>query len=319
MTARNHHFLPQGYLRGFDADQSRRRRVQVFDLEGRKSFPTNVRNIAAERNFNRIDVKGLAPDALENGLGAQEQLFSTAIDRIAASSTLEAEALGTVLYWVGLFYLRNPRVRALMTSVLDDTVKRIMRLSVETPEAHAKTMERIGVPPERAASGYSTVKRFVEQGNYRIEMPREDHIAREFRDAERMVPLLNARTWMLIHAGAHTGGFVTSDNPTPLVWNKRELDTPATPPDLMMASTSLVFPLTKDFCLVGMMEGQAVLIEATLDAVARLNTAIVRFADRQIYAPHDKFVFFDKDEAARFGHDLLTFPAKPGHVRKRAR
>ena len=66
--ARNHHFVPQGYLAGFTDTGTREGRLYVLDLQTQKAFATRPRNVAAQRDFNRIDVEDQRPDALNKHL-----------------------------------------------------------------------------------------------------------------------------------------------------------------------------------------------------------------------------------------------------------
>ncbi len=63
--AHNHHFVPQGYLRSFAEGVGRQARIVAVDRVERKVFRTKVRNIGAARDFNRVDIDGVDPNALE--------------------------------------------------------------------------------------------------------------------------------------------------------------------------------------------------------------------------------------------------------------
>jgi Protein of unknown function (DUF4238) len=64
MTARQHHYVPRCYLKGFVANRNKPK-LFVVDLKERRSFSTNPINVGAERDFHRIVVDGHRPDALE--------------------------------------------------------------------------------------------------------------------------------------------------------------------------------------------------------------------------------------------------------------
>jgi hypothetical protein len=64
MLARRHHYLTQCYLKGF-ATERRKPRLFVIDISARKTFRTGPENIGAIRDFNRVDLPGIAPDQLE--------------------------------------------------------------------------------------------------------------------------------------------------------------------------------------------------------------------------------------------------------------
>lgn len=84
MTARNHHFVPQCYLKGF-ARHRNKPKVRVIDLRQRKTFETNPKNIAAERDFNRVEIAGHPPDAIEAAFSRFESQLAPALDRIIAA------------------------------------------------------------------------------------------------------------------------------------------------------------------------------------------------------------------------------------------
>ena len=55
-TARNHHYVPQFYLKGFSDPNLQNEQLHVIDKVDRRHFVTNPRNIASQRDFNRINL-----------------------------------------------------------------------------------------------------------------------------------------------------------------------------------------------------------------------------------------------------------------------
>src|SRR4051812_2922984 len=113
MTARRHHYLSQCYLKGFA--QPRRRgkshHILVFDRNG-KTFTTNIINVAAEKDFHRIDVEGQTPDAFEQGMARFESDLAPALSRISDAKSLTNEQDRIVLFnFVALLAAKNPRHR----------------------------------------------------------------------------------------------------------------------------------------------------------------------------------------------------------------
>jgi hypothetical protein len=108
--AHNHHFVPQGYLRRFADGIGRKARINVCDKVEKKCFSTLVRNIAAIRDFNRIDVEGHHPNALEDAYAEFEGPASEALVRIEKSGSFShGEDRDLVLNLVALLAARNPR------------------------------------------------------------------------------------------------------------------------------------------------------------------------------------------------------------------
>src|SRR3954466_12437995 len=79
-TARRHHYVPQFYLRGFSPPRKKVRQVVVFDRNRRAPFQSPIANIAAERDFNQVDVEGLDPNTIETGMSKFESRCSSALE-----------------------------------------------------------------------------------------------------------------------------------------------------------------------------------------------------------------------------------------------
>jgi len=97
VTARRHHFVPQCYLKGFTVERKKKRRITVFDAKESKVFTAAIDNVALERDFNRIEIDGLAPDAFENAMAKFESEISAVLDRIKATLSIAAEPDRTAL------------------------------------------------------------------------------------------------------------------------------------------------------------------------------------------------------------------------------
>lgn len=79
---KNQHFVPQFYLRGFACEN---RQIFVFDKFRRKSFKTNIENVACEKYFydlpNTDDGRdGIDDQVVEKGLSFLESEFSKSLD-----------------------------------------------------------------------------------------------------------------------------------------------------------------------------------------------------------------------------------------------
>jgi len=118
-TARRHHYVPQFYLRGFSLPRKKVPQVEVFDRNRWAPFQSPIANIAAERDFNRIDVEGLDPNAFEEAIARIESKFALALQRIIAARSLRDEDdRAMLLNLIALLFLRNPRRRELKPPIL---------------------------------------------------------------------------------------------------------------------------------------------------------------------------------------------------------
>ena len=64
-VARNHHYVPQFYLRGFLDPDLKKEQLNVIDKVGRRRFPANPRKIAVKCDFNRVNILGQPIDQVE--------------------------------------------------------------------------------------------------------------------------------------------------------------------------------------------------------------------------------------------------------------
>src|SRR4029077_18764228 len=108
VTARRHHYVPQCYLKGVAIGGDK---PQVFVIDGKeqRSFCTAPANVAAERDFNRIEVEGYAPDALESAFSGFEAEVAEALSRIIRDRTVKSDDdRAYLLNLMALMTIKNP-------------------------------------------------------------------------------------------------------------------------------------------------------------------------------------------------------------------
>ena len=89
----------------------------MFDREREKMYQAGIDNVAAQRDFNAIDIEGMNPDAFEKSISAFETELADALQRVVAVRSLaNEEDRACQLNLVGLTALRNPRLREPATS-----------------------------------------------------------------------------------------------------------------------------------------------------------------------------------------------------------
>lgn len=98
--AKIHHYVPQGYLKFF-AKQSRLKNgvkywVSVYDKQNHHQYPSNISHVAAEKNYNKIDLSQFVQAPPENDPLYYEKIYTDLIEgqlpqiirNIIAASTL---------------------------------------------------------------------------------------------------------------------------------------------------------------------------------------------------------------------------------------
>jgi hypothetical protein len=309
MTARIHHYVPKLYLRGFSCDR-RRRKVCVVDGFEQTVFTTNIHNVAAERDFNRIDVAGIEPDKLETDLSEFETKVAAAITRTCQQANFQdAEDRRLIFNLICLMAVRNPRHRNSLNDFQGRIAKMIMDQTLATPErwnSQIAQAKEAGYMAMDADATYDKMKAFHESGNYKVELRREAHLALELSVHDEILPYIAERKWTLLHAPPDEGQFITSDHPVCLVFTDPEIQRP-TPIGFGLANTEVLFPLTADFALLGTFECEERKLDADIITIANCNAAVIAHAERQVYASSPDFPYLSRGRMlfAR-GEECLT-------------
>lgn len=316
MTARQHHDLPQCYLKGF-AHHRDKPRLFVIDGKTGRTFTSHPRNLAQERDFHRVDVEGLAPDAIENALAQVEGEIAPALERIARTARrTEGDDRALLLTLVALSAVKNPQRREAMRDFQERVGKQVMQLALADKarwEGQVQQMKDAGVMAADEPADYEGMKEFVEAGEYRIEMKTDAHLAMELKVFEDVLAMLDKRKWAVLRAPAKSAGFVTSDHPVNLFWSDPKLEKGFYPPGFGLGKTTVLFPVAREVAIMGAFETPAD-FEADLSPqeVAEVNSQIIAGAERQIFARDGEFNFMaPRSGKMRRGVDL------PGEIRAR--
>lgn len=308
-AARNHHWIPQCYLRGFARSPSKNAQLYVVDSVSGKAFMTTPRNVASERDFNRIEVDGMDPDHVEGGYARFEGVASAALRRLCDTRDFgSAEDHNLILNLIALLAIRNPRMRESSRRMHETLIKRAMDVATATKDRFERSMAgavRSGyVEPDHGMS-YESMRDFVERDRFIIELPTTRHVEDELKRVDVILPLLGRRCWMLLRAAPGTGGFVTSDHPVVLDWIDRRGRGTFQSPAHGLKSTEVIFPVSQDLVMYGQFEGRFGVLDVGLEAVTRINTDIIAHAQRQVYAKDDRFHYAITPGRVSFGADLL--------------
>lgn len=284
--ARNHHFVPQGYLAAFTDTGTRDGQLCVFDLITRSCFTTRPRNVAAERDFNLVEVEGQAPDFLEKGLGAAlEDRAASVIRKIGEEKCLpEDHDLSYVINLICLLVVRNPRARRSLTRAKQQTAKTIGKMLVSDKqiyEHHLRKACEAGYITESDVS-FERMKEFVDSGRYTIEVATHGLIRTELSIFNKVLRCLGSRYWSLLDAAPDAPDFITCDHPVTLVFKDQEVQGPI---GVGSRQTEIVFPLGPRQALLGVFEDPLKqVVSVNSKGVAATNTRVIRHADRQFYS-----------------------------------
>lgn len=309
MTARQHHYLSQCYLKGFTKGRAKKSKLWVLSPRASKMFQTTPRNVGGVRDFNRIDSPGLDQNVLETELAKFEDKAASALKRLLQTSSFSGETRDVLLNLIALLAVRSPERREHMRQFHAQIVERLMDLTLYSKErwesqyAQAKASN----PELQDNVSYEDMKTFFESKQYKVDLKREYQIHMEMVQVDAILPCLHNRNWTLLKTNSVTGPFITTDKPVDLSWNDPESVPPLyrNSPGFGLKSTQVYFPVSQDLALIGEFDGEDRMVNATEQLVALLNSKMLYGFYNQIYTPITGFKFVGKGNILRTGSALV--------------
>ena len=309
--ARKHHYIPQFYLQGFLNRNLKKEQFHVIDKVERRHFVTTPRNVGSQTDFNRVNVQGKSIDAAEKLFAEIEGEVARVLKGIEENTTLPEDAndMETLIYFVALFYMRNPKIRNNLANNETAVFKQFMNALFFRPERYESYRQQ-----QKAAGkelpDYETMKRFVESENYDIKYGHGHQLRYELESIDNVVlPLLTQRQWSLFVAEEGASDFVCSDYPVALISTGDPPENPYHPyniggPGLAQKNTELTVPLNRRMALIATFENESCIATADEKIVAEINARTIHFATRQIYCSNLDFKFWD-DGGLKSERDLF--------------
>ena len=281
--ARNHHWIPQCYLKGFAKARSKKSKLTVLDLIGQKTFETVPRNVASERDFNRLDSSTIDPNLVEKRLGELEGALDSVLGEIISKARMPAgDELVLLMNFIALMSVRNPRARSEMNRALAQTSEYILDIAMSSKVMWDSQMERLRTDGVRDTIEYEQALALHGAVPLKCEIANAFHVQQELEVLDAVIPCLLSRKWSLHVAPSACGGFVTSDHPVCLYWcdgiQRRN------PPGHALTHTEVMFPISKELLAVGRFVKESAPMQVDMFDVAYANSVIACFARRQVYA-----------------------------------
>ncbi len=288
--SRRHHYLPQSYLAGFTDSGAKDGRFFVLEVETGNSFITSPKNVAAERDFNRFEIDGEDPDVLEQALAPFERFAANAILRVEKKEVFpNDEDFSYLINLLCLIAVRNPHLRKSFNRLREQVVRRIAELLVSDKKLWERNVKKAKESGKSVPSNvpFKDVKRFVQEGEYRIEFGVESNIRAEFRLFNSLLPILGKRLWSLFIVPKGLPEFVCSDHPVTLVWKSPDLKGPI---GYGLRHTEVFFPLNRRRALWGVFENPlppVVILDEPM--VAEMNARVALNAEQHVFSACESF------------------------------
>ena len=295
-ATRKQHFVPPFYLRKFVGAKDM---LLVFDREKEETYRSKPPGVAAQRDFNRIDVEGMDPNAVEKVLSEFEGETAPRLDRVIANKSIADEAdRSAMVNLMAAMTLRNPKRRRGFGTVIENFTKSFLG-GKENYETYVADMKKAGKEPE-----FTLEELRRELAGATITAPKETIIGAEIDQHDPAAKRLWEKKLQLVVAPDSSGGFVTTDDPVCIRWTDGQEH--ADRPGLAEVNSEILFPLSPKLALRGRAEGEENVVDADAAMVAEMNSHLINNATRQVYADDHAFKYARSEpQELRSGATLL--------------
>ena len=303
--SRNHHYIPQSYLRGFLDPSLKKEQLHVIDKIERRHFVTSPRNVGSQRDFNRVDIPGRPIDALEKLFAGIDGETARVLKYVEKNKTLPKDTdMGILIDFVALIAVHNPQIRNILANAETKKIKEDMGLLVSSRQRYKSQMQQLFGEGKEMLE-YEVAKRFVEEGRFHIKYRHGHHLNYELDTTHNTIyPILAQKQWSLWIAVEGTSDFVCSDHPVVFVRTPDNPDYLYAHPEIGMRHTELIVPLNRRMALASTAEGSFDVEIVDEDTIATINALTIDSATRQIYCSNLNFKFLDNGEV-KSGGDLV--------------
>ena len=309
--SRRHHYISQGYLRGFAGKKGKKHKLWALDFKDKIQFSPSPANIAAKRDYNRVEIEGVDPNVFEKSFAQFEDDAIKEIRKLEKTLQFSGETKNYIINFIAFFYSRTPRLRERFRSFHEDLNQMLLETTLATPERWNSVGEQFKKdrPEDYIDIPYEEILEFVQKKRYTFSLRTEYHIGVELRSIENLVAILAPRNWMLVKATKESGPFITSDDPVFIDYRNPDEVPPfiRNSPGFGAIDTVVQFPVTQNLLLLGEFNGPSGVAGASRATAAQANSATIGKATRQIYAPSGDFLYIDKDLVVRDGRCLLNY------------
>jgi len=271
--ARKHHYVTAAYLAQFTNTGTKKGLLCAVDFSTEKFFPAKPDDVAFEPDFNRIEIDGMAPDALETAMGGVEGRAIREIREICKTGKLpDMDAFSYIYNLITLFAVRNPALREAvrvaerhMARVMLD----VMTSSKEMYEQQTKRTKEAGFIRADLNVSYDQMKDFATRDAYTISIPTQRHIHSEFTIFPKMLDKVAQRYWSVMTVKNEAPDLITCDRPAPTRLGDRTIAFTISPRYALLGASKLYAPAE---------------FEIDASAVAEINTQLMKQAIKQIYS-----------------------------------
>lgn len=249
---RNHHYVPQGYLRGFTELPNI---LHVYNKDKKGFRQSSTKAIAYSRDYYTVDtIDEINSSEVEDNLGRIETIVIPILSKIITDSDLSNTNRADLAIYIAVQYGRTPVAKARMdevaTILATNETKTIMAEAVNDDAKYEEMVERIkSDDPEGYVPSRDTLIEWILKPGpmAKVSMDNGTYVKQFFENAQYISEGLLRTKWTVFSAPIGTS-FITSDNPIGLFIDRQleEHEVLA----IMLTGVTRYFPLDAKHCLV---------------------------------------------------------------------
>ena len=276
---RNHHYVPQVYLRNFAIDE----KLYAFNTEIIKMFPTTPRNIASGRDLYRLE--GHEPNLAEEMFRKIETAITPILNQIISINKLppqDSDDFVSLLYFMAILEARHPNQLKKIENFMKTVYERSAEMLARYIPAEGRTLSGGEfITPQEARDAIEALNAV----RIKLHIPKDHSLVASLKTADTITETLMNRKWTL--AIADECGFVTSSKPVLLLWDDLSMHQ-RHPVGFGLKSTTVYFPISPKLMMIGKFED--VKEECLLDKnmVSAINALHLIYSPQYLISQNDQ-------------------------------
>jgi hypothetical protein len=264
----------------------------VHDKQQGEPWRQKPDEVGFERDYNRVDVPEIDPNAVEGYFAAIDGQIAPVIQEIIWDHELpEGNRFQQLISFAALLALRSPSVRNMYKRNMEHLEKERLKLLLSRREFFDQVVEEQRcegnvIPPEVT---YEKLRDYANHDEaYEIEISNTRSVGMLLKIWPAVYRAFKLRQWSLLFTGPDEASLICSDMPVTINSTSRRYK--ARFLGFASRETELTIPLSRSAVLVGSYEASAAAARIALERVREINRRTLSFAERFVYSPSQGLV-----------------------------
>ena len=311
---RRHHYVPRFFLALFTVERADDGLLNVVGLPAGRVWTSTATNLAHERDFYRVDVDGVSPNAFEDGMAVFEGRAADVVRSIALTQAIPTgPAFSTFVNFLSLLVARVPATRDIFDRYLRERGEEVLVRLVASEDAFTEDVYgRANCPEEDADTPtYREMFEYVAENAASLAISKRTHILQMLEAHDALLDPLSRRHWTVAVAPS-SAEFVVSDRPVTLYWQEPRATAPPWT-GYWEAGTDVILPVGRHVAVIGRFEESKPLVRLAPKVVAMINSRTIESATRFVAFGGPDFEWLDgRGRLRRSQHLLEAIRPTPG-------